>query len=135
MPSAPEISFAVPKRVPFDDTIAEMWVDYTGADVLMEVRGEPGGSGDPMLSLAESIAEAEGIEITYDPDYVDPDGGEPGASLIRIIIDEETLEGLPYGADPEDPVELCYDLQLTPVGGKKFVFCQGRFIVKPGVTL
>lgn len=137
MAAAPQIDIIAGKHVPFDDTIPEMWIDYTGATPLMEIRNEPGDQGDPIISLGVSVAEAEGIEITYDPDYADPDGGEPGASIIRIIIDEATLEGgdVPYGADTADRVELHYDLHLTPVGGKKFIYCSGKFIVDPGVTL
>jgi hypothetical protein len=134
MAAAPQIDIAADKRVPFDDTIAEMLVDYTGATPLMEIRSEPGASGTPLVSLGASTAGSEGIAISYDATYADPDGGDPGASLIQIIINEATLEGLAYGADPAVPVPLYYDLHVTPSGDKKFVFCAGKFIINPGVT-
>lgn len=134
MAATPQIDIFAEKRVPFDDTIAEMWTDYSGATPLMEIRSEPGASGSPLVSLGASSSGGEGIAISYDAGYADPDGGAPGASLIEIIIAEATLEALAYGADPADPVTLYYDLHLTPSGGKKFVFCGGRFLINPGVT-
>lgn len=134
MPSTPEINIVANKRVPFDDTIAEMWVDYTGATPLMEIRTEPGDSGTPLVSLGASASGGEGIEITYDDDYPDPDGEDPGATIVRILIDEATIEGLSYGADTADRVTLYYDIHLTPVGEKKFVFARGAFTIDPGVT-
>jgi hypothetical protein len=135
MASTPQIDISAEKRVPFDDTIAEMWIDYSGATPLMEIRAEPGDSGTALVSLGASTAGSEGIAITYDADYPDPDGGDvTGASLIDIIINEATLEGLAYGADTAKAVPLYYDLHLTPSGGKKFVFCGGKFIINPGVT-
>lgn len=138
MAAPPQIDIVAPKRVPFDDTIARMWEDYSGATPLMEIRSEPGVSGDPVVSLGLSSAGSQGLIVTYDADFPDPDdpeSGTAGASLVRIIINETTLEGLEYGADREDRVVLYYDIHLTPTSGKKFVFCAGRFIVDPGVTV
>jgi hypothetical protein len=137
MASAPQINIVASKHVPFDDTIPDFRTDYTGATPLMEIRPEPGGTGDPLVSLGASTAGSQGIAISYDPDYAFEYRGitYTGASLIEIIIDEATLEGLAYGADPEDPVVLAYDLHLTPSGGKKFVLCGGAFTINPGVTL
>lgn len=134
MSQPPRIDIAAQKRVPFDDTISIMWQDYSDATPLMHVRTEPGDGGTPLISLGPSSEGGEGIELTYDPAFVDPDGGDPGATIVRIIIDEATLEGLDYGADPASPVELHYDIHLTPASGKKFVFCGGRFVIHPGVT-
>ena len=135
MAAAPQINIVAPKRVPFDDTIAMMGVDYSSATPLMEIRPEPGGSGTALVSLGASSSGSQGIAITYDADYPDPDGiMADGATIVRIIINETTLEGLSYGADPADDVTLYYDIHLTPSGGKKFVYCAGKFAVMPGVT-
>lgn len=131
-----EINIAAEKRVPFDDSIAEMGADYSGATPAMEIRAEPGDQGTALVSLGASSSGSEGIVVTYDSDYPDPEGVLPdGATLVRIIINETTLEGLDYGGDPAEPVTLYYDIHLTPSGGKKFVFSQGKFIINPGVTL
>jgi hypothetical protein len=142
MATPPQIDIVASKRVPFDDIIAEMLVDYSDATPLMELRTLPGAQGDPVESFGVSVAGAEGIEITYDEDYTDPDPDSPtygediGASIIRIIIDEATLEALSYAAKPEQRAEYYYDIHLDPDGSaKKFVFCRGKFIVDPGVTL
>lgn len=137
MAAAPNIPITAYKRVPFDETVPDFRGDYTGATPLMEIRPEPGSSGTAMISLGASTAGSQGIAITYDEDYPFTYLGVSytGASLIRIIIDETTLEALALGADPADPVVLYYDLHLTPSGGKKFIAFRGTFTIDPGVTV
>lgn len=131
----PEIDIYASKRVPFDDTIPELLVDYSGATASMQVRAEPGDSGAAIITLGMSVAGSEGLTIEYDATYPDPRTDEEvGATIVGIIIDEATLEGLSLGADTADDVTLHYDIHLTPSGGKKFVYCAGRFVVQPGVT-
>ncbi len=136
MASAPEINIVADKRVPFDETIPEMGMDDSGATAAMEIRVEPGAQGSALVSLGMSSNGGEGIAITYDDEYPDPETDElDGASIVRIIINETTLEGLSYNADPSKPLVLYYDIHLTPSGSKKFIFCAGAFIINPGVTL
>jgi hypothetical protein len=126
----------VPKRVPLDIEFPEMGVNYTGATMLMHVRSEPGTTGSPIIALSNASPPSQGLSVRYDSDFVDPEGPLPnGASLIRVMIDEATLEGLPLASDAAKPLELFYDIHVTPVGGIKFVFCGGKFLVYPGVTL
>lgn len=136
MANIPQINIAAPKRVPFDDTVPDLRADYTGATPLMEIRPEPGGTGTALVSLGASVSGGQGIALTYDAGYEQVHNGVTftGASLIRILINETTLEGLAYGADPADPVALHYDLHLTPSGGKKFIAFAGTFTIYPGVT-
>jgi hypothetical protein len=136
MAAVPQVNIVAQKRVPFDDTIPDFRGDYSGATPLMEIRPDPGGSGDPLVSLGASTAGSEGIAITYDADYAFEYRGVTytGASLVQIIIDEATLEGLSYGADPADPVVLYYDIHLTPSSATKFVMASGTFTIDPGVT-
>ena len=136
MAAPPSISLFAEKRVPFDETIADMRDDWTGATPLMEIRAEPGDSGAALVSLGASTAGSQGIALSYDADYPDPDGDPDliGATLINILIDEATLEGLAYSADSSERLALYYDLHLTPSGGKKFVACAGSFTIDPGVT-
>lgn len=136
MAAVPQIDILAYKRVPFDDTIIEVGVDYSGATAAMEIRAEPGDQGSPLIELGMSVAGGQGIAITHDAAYPDPETGTPGdASTVRIIINETTLEGVGYGVDPEAPLTLHYDLHLTPASGKKFIFARGLFILSPGVTL
>lgn len=133
--AAPQINLTVDKRVPLDITIPEMGVNYTGATLFAEIRAEPGDSGAALVTLNPAAPTAQGLSVTYDPGYVDPEGVLPdGASLVRMIVSETTLEGLAYGADTSDPVALHYDIHLTPSGGTKFVFAAGTFKIDPGVT-
>lgn len=136
MAASPLIDLTVNKRTPADFIIPEMGANYTGATLFAEVRAEPGADGTALITLNPATPPAEGLSVTYDAGYVDPEGIMPdGASLVRIIIAEATLEGLAYGADASKPVVLYYDIHLTPSGGTKFVFCSGTFTVDPGVTV
>ncbi|MBL4716961.1 MAG: hypothetical protein JKZ02_00630 [Erythrobacter sp.] len=135
MPSAPTINITADKQVPFDDTIPEMAVDYSDASALMQVRYEPGDSGDPVLELSTTLAGGEGIVIAYDAGYADPEGiNPPGATIIQLLLNEATLEAMAGAANTSEDAVYHYDIHLTPSGGKKFIFCRGKFIVSPGVT-
>lgn len=130
------IPLTAPKRVPFDVEISELGVDYSGATMLMHIRTEPGGTGDPLIALSNASPPSQGLSVTYDADLVDPEGKLPdGGSKVRIIISEATLEGLPAASPASSPLTLYYDIHLTPVAGFKRVFSGGEFIVTPGVTV
>lgn len=134
--SAPNIPLPAYKRVPFDKSIAIMGVDYSGATLAADIRAAPGDTGTAIVALTGAAPPDQGLSVTYNAGYPDPDGVLPnGASLVRMIVSEATLEGLALGADPSKPVELHYDIHLTPSGGTKFIFCAGKFIIEPGVTL
>lgn len=136
MATAPQIDIIAPKRVPFDNNIVEMGVDYSGATAAMEIRAAPGDQGAPLVSLGMSSSGGQGLTIDFDDAWPDPVDDEPAdATIVGIIINETTLEGLAYGADPEADVTLFYDIHIDPAGGKKFMFARGRFVVSPGVTL
>lgn len=136
MAAVPQIDIVAAKRVPFDDNFASEGPNHSTAAALMEIRAEPGGQGAPLVSLGMSSSGGQGIVLTYDAAYPDPDGGAAfAATICRIIINETTLEQLAYGADPAASVVLFYDIHLNPVSGKKFVLARGRFVVEPGVTL
>lgn len=136
MATAPIIPLFAYKRVPFDQTIAWMVADYSGAAPSMQIRSEPGDTGTPIISLGASVSGAQGVVVSYDADFPDPEGVVPnGASLIRIIIDETTLEALSLGSPTAEDVVLHYDLHLTPTGEKKFLASAGTFTISPGVTI
>jgi hypothetical protein len=136
MASAPVINIVADKRVPFDETIPDFRSDYSGASALMEIRPEPGSSGTPVILLSTTLSSGEGIVISYDSGYAFEYLGTAytGASLIQILINETTLEGIDYAASPDERAVYYYDLHITPSGGKKFVACRGTFTIDPGVT-
>jgi len=136
MSAAVNIPIVAEKRVPFDDNIVEIGVDYSGGAAAMQVRQNPGDQGTPLINLGMIGSGSEGLSLTYDPDYEDPRTGEVvGATILGIKIAEATMEGLPYSGDRSVPLQLHYDIQVTPSGGTKFVFCEGTFTINPGVTL
>lgn len=134
--ATPQIPILAQKRVPFDETIPRMGIDLTGATLLCHIRVQRGDSGDPVIALANASPPSQGLSMVYDAGFVDPLGKLPnGASLLRIIISEATLEALPLASDPTQPAVYQYDIHVTPVGGIKFVYASGSFSVDPGVTL
>lgn len=126
----------VSKRVPWVADLPVEGPDYTGGTFKMEVRQKPGDSGTALLTLNGAAAGSEGISATYDAGYTDPETGEAfAATIFRFQINETTLEGLGLGTPADKPVELNYDVHVTPSGGTKFVLCRGTFTYYPGVTL
>lgn len=126
------------KRVPFDDDVAIIAENLTGATFAMHIRAHPGDTGTALVSLANAAAPSQGVSVTYNAAYQYQDGAElitAPASLIRICIDEATLEGLSLGTPYDEPVELFYDLHTTPSGGTKRVQFGGKFLLYPGVTI
>lgn len=140
---APTIDLTAYKRVPFIDedgaTIVFAGENFVGGTYLMHIRANPGDTGTPILSLSGASAGTQGISVTYDAEYlyVDENGAEQTgpASLVLIQINETTLEGLSLGTPTDKPVTLYYDLHITPSGAPKRVASQGKFIIKPGVTI
>ena len=124
------------KRVPFLTEIAILGPDYTGADFAMHVRNFEGDTWSPLISLADATAGTQGVSVTYDAALIyDDAGSEAPASFIAIQIDEATLEALALNNPTSGPLELSYDLHITPIGGVKFVAAYGKFTIYPGVTI
>lgn len=124
------------KRVPFDDDVAIINEDLSGATFLMHVRANRGDTGTPLISLTNASPPSQGISATYDPSYEWQWDGQlftTPASLVRIIIAEATLEALSLGTPYDEPVELYYDLHATT--DTKRVQFEGKLPLKPGVTI
>lgn len=129
------------KRVPFGGAsgnadIVILGLDWSGATFKMEIRTNPGDTGTALVSLTNASAGAQGISATYNATYAHPvTGAEVPATIIRPLINETTIEGLALGARPSDPVDLFYDLHVTPSGSTKRVIMRGKFVIDPGVTI
>lgn len=133
---AAELNLAAFKRVPFVDDVAILGPDLTGAAFAMHIRNRNGDTGTPLVSLATATAGTQGISVTYDAAYIYNEAGdEAPASLILIQINEATLEALSLNNPTEKPVELAYDLHVTPSGGVKRVELYGKFTIYPGATI
>jgi hypothetical protein len=123
------------KRVPFLGSLAIEGANLTTATFKMEIRNNPGDTGTALVTLNGASAGIEGISCTYDAAYADPETGETfAASVILIQINETTMEGLSTGTPVDEPVEVHYDLHITPSGGLKFLAAYGTFTYAPGVT-
>lgn len=138
---AVELNIGAFKRVPFGGASGEgdipvISVDWSGATFKMELRVNPGDTGTALVSLTNAAAGSQGISATYEDAYAMPDGsGTVIATIIRPQIDEATIEGLALGARTSDPVELYYDIHVTPSGSAKRLLCFGKFTIYPGVTI
>lgn len=139
---AAQILLTAFKRVPFLDldgvTFAFVGENWTGAAFAMHIRNNPGDTGSALISLSGASAGSQGVSVTYDADYLYVDKGveiTAPASLVLVQIDEATLEALSLGTPSDDPVELHYDLHVTPSGGTKRVAAYGAFNLMPGVTI
>lgn len=135
---AAELDIPAFKRVPFDDDVAIIGENLTGAAFSMQIRAHPGDTGTALVSLSNANPPTQGVSVTYNAAYQYQDGASTvtaPATLVRICIDELTLEGLSLGTPFDEPVELFYDLHATPGGGTKRVQFGGKFTLYPGVTI
>lgn len=134
------VNITVYKRVPFggatgDGDIPIAGVNWASGAFKLEIRALPGDTGTAMLALVTAAAGVQGVSATYDPAYVLPTGAVAGATIVRIQIDEATIEAFALAVRPSDPLVLAYDLHVTPTGEPKRVICSGSFTVDPGVTI
>lgn len=138
------MSFELPivhmsKHVPWggsttDADIIELGVDWSGAAFAMNFATTQGGTPIAGMALSAASAGSQGINATYDSGYVHPEtGAVVGATTIRPLITEATLEALAWGSDPAAPLVLYYDLLVTPSGEPQRIYCYGTFTLYPGI--
>lgn len=128
------------KRVQFGGAIGDGDLDIVGvswaaATFKLDIRVLAGDTGGALVSLANASAGSQGVSATYNAAYVLPSGEVAAATIVRLQIDEATIEALALAARADDPVVLYYDLHVTPSGLPKRVFCFGSFTIFPGVTI
>ena len=130
---AAQLDIAAFKRVPFDDNVVIIGPDLSGAAFAMQIRQHWGDTGTALLTPS--------LTPTFDPAYMyyDPRRkitvGPVPATIVAIAIPETDIEGLPFAADEEKPLELVYDMHVTPSGETKRVAMAGAFIIYPGSTI
>lgn len=89
----------------------------------MQVRNEPGDSGDPLISLENASLGSEGIAPSV----------AAGTTTLVIQIDKATLAELEW-SDLSRPLRLVYDLKVTPATGPEELLHVGAFTIAAGVT-
>lgn len=131
--TAAQLDIAAYKRVPLADDVVFVGPDYSGAAFAMQIRQHWGDTGAALLTPA--------LTPTFDPAYTyyDPRRrqtiGPVPATIVAIAIPEASIEALPFAADEEKPLELVYDIHITPSGETKRVAVAGQFIIYPGSTI
>lgn len=155
------IDFEADRWVAFIREIAFPGFDFFGATFAAQIRSYPDQPGDPLVNLGTVGASpsAQGVARTYSGtatiaahiaagrltsaiyEKANPATGELYAagdnlllSVIRIRVNETTMEGLPYPPELGDDLTLYWDLHITPDGSIKEKFAGGKFIVRAGVT-
>ncbi|MGF7152607.1 hypothetical protein [Novosphingobium gossypii] len=106
--------------------------DYSGTAFVLTLAAAPGSAA--LKTLTNAAAGAEGVSATFENPFTHPVTGEVGsATIIRPQINEATFEGLAWGADVTAPLELYYDLLMTPVSAPQRAVCFGTFTLHPGI--
>ncbi|MFN3677192.1 MAG: hypothetical protein ACK4TC_14555 [Sphingomonas pseudosanguinis] len=106
-------------------------LDLTGRDMRAQVRLYGDVPGPPLIDLLPvSNGNAQGlrlVEVSID------DAGVP-TSHVEMVINETTMEGLPYAGEIGDVTTLAWDWQVT-IAGRKRRLAKGEFqITGDGVT-
>ena len=114
----------------FAKTFSIRGVDLTGADLRMQLRLYPNAPGAPLVDLLTvANGNAQGLRLVS----VAMDGDVP-VSTIEAVINETTIEELPFAGEAGGDTVLAYDLQVNPAGGYKAVWIEGEFWVLAAVT-
>lgn len=134
--TAATLDIAVDRWAPFSDSINFEGFDFTGGTFSLQARLYRDAPGDPLISLTNSTAPAQGLSVA-----VTTTDGVP-TSVLAIRINETTLEGvLPFAVTDGAPnrkagtdVELVWDLQITATGFPKARWLEGVFTINAGVN-
>lgn len=106
-------------------------LDLTGVPMRAQIRFSGDSPGKPYVDLLTvTNGNAQGlrlVEVTTDAQ------GLP-TSHVEIVINETTMEGLPYAGELGDAVQFAWDMQIT-LAGRKRRLAKGEFeITGDGVT-
>jgi hypothetical protein len=142
---------------PFNRSIAFLRDFGAGVVFKMQIRNTPDAVA-ALIDLPQVVsASAEGVRLVYNgtatlADHIAnnrwPDGvaaiAPSGAAyaltdnvpltLVGIRINETTVEALPFPQERGDDLILSWDLLITPTGGLKEKWMEGKFIVHAGTT-
>jgi hypothetical protein len=135
----PTIPIAAFKRVPLAHVTFFASVDLTAATFLCHIRQKFGDSGVPIITLSNAAVTAQGVSaiytsITYYDSALYKDITVP-ATIVTMRINEATLEALVMANPTNQPLQLVYDMHITPAGSDKYVAYGGDFNLFPGSTI
>jgi hypothetical protein len=138
------------RNVAFDATVMFVGWDFTGAAIKMQVRLAPDAPGTPLLDLSTA---GSGVSIDYAgtdtvanhiaADRITADQVPTGyttaddmtLSLVAFSASKAAMALSAVPADENgDPVNLAYDILITPSGGTEDKYQYGAFIVRGTVT-
>lgn len=135
--------------------------DFEDATFAAQIRSYPDQPGDPLVSLTTVGASpsAQGVARVYsgaatvaqhitaarlDSSIYEQTNPATGAkyaagdsvtlSILRVRVNETTMEGLPFPNEDGGNKTLYWDLHITPVGSIKDKYAGGKFMVVAGVT-
>lgn len=105
-------------------------LDLTGIDMRAQVRLNGDVPGAPLIDLRTvTNGNAEGLRLVE----VTTDAGVP-SSHVELVINESSMEALPFAGEIGDATQLAWDWQVT-IGQRKRRLAKGEFeITGDGVT-
>lgn len=110
-------------------TVIFRGLDLRGVALRSQVRLLPDTPGAPLADLQSTMnGNAEGLRVI---DFT-VDAGVP-VTTIEIVVNESTVEAMPYQGEVGAPTVLAYDLQAT-IAGRKRRLLAGPFVILAGVT-
>ena len=106
-------------------------LDLTGVAMRAQIRFSGDSPGKPYVDLLTvTNGNAQGLRLV---DVTTDAQGLP-TSHVEIVINETTMEGLPYAGELGDAVQFAWDMQIT-LAGRKRRLAKGEFeITGDGVT-
>jgi hypothetical protein len=128
-----QVALEAQRWTPFVDVTAFEGFDFSAATFALQIRQYRDAPGDPLVSLVNAAANAQGVSVTVAT--VEIDGVDTLVSSVQIRINETTLEALllnAAGAGKDIP--LVYDLHITTTGLGKIRWMEGAFVIKAGAT-
>lgn len=123
------LDLVVQRWTPFIFLIDFPGLDFSEATFAMQVRLYGDAPGDPILSLVNAAANAQGLSVS-----VTEVEGAP-MSTVQIRINETTLEAILLNSGKAGaPIGLVWDIHITGGGLPKTRVLEGSFTIKPGAT-
>jgi hypothetical protein len=111
-------------------TIYLVGIDITGLDMRAQVRLAGDTPGAPLVDLLTvTNGNAEGLRLVE----VTTTNGLP-TSTVEMVINETTMEALPYMGELGDSAEMRWDWQVVIAGRKRRLAKGGFVVLGDGVT-
>lgn len=105
------------REIPFSHTLTFQDEDLTAAAFAGEVKAEPGQTSAALASMTFGTPTLSS-----------------GDTIVVATIAQATINALPENTDKTEPIELAYDIYVTPSGGSRELAMGGIFKVNAGVA-